>query len=222
MLCCCASIETIRTRIVAGITPILQRKKFPIGESVDTVLAEKRLEVKEKMLGAVRVPAGTLNQAYLSAQTTYGSSRDFSKDMFSLKLRSNMSNLEQWTQTVTSNFDQAWGMILETSKKNKSSIKEEGSAGDRNMDIDGDGEGDEDNCKTDIRTCSVTLRQILRPDLANHYNDILSIAKKGQEDVSDTISELSVLAQKTVLLVSLRLFMSLILEMFGYPVFIFK
>ncbi|KAF9086061.1 hypothetical protein BGX27_003275 [Mortierella sp. AM989] len=197
-----ACIETIRTRIVAGITPILQRKKFPIGESVDTVLAEKRLEVKEKMLGAVRVPAGTLNQAYLSAQTTYGSSRDFSKDMFSLKLRSNMSNLEQWTQTVTSNFDQAWGMILETSKKNKSSIKEEGSAGDRNMDIDGDGEGDEDNCKTDIRTCSVTLRQILRPDLANRYNDILSIAKKSQEDVSDTISELSVLAQKTVLLIA--------------------
>ncbi|KAF9113354.1 hypothetical protein BGX27_001743 [Mortierella sp. AM989] len=66
------------------------------------------------------------------------------------------------------------------------------------MDIDGDGEEDENNSKTDTRTCSAALHQILRPDLADRYDGILSIVKKSQEDVADIIAELSVLTQEMI------------------------
>jgi len=61
--------------------------------------------------------------------------------------------------------------------------------------------GDEEN----IRTCSATLKQILRPDLMEHYEDIATILQEKQVGITNTMDELSALIQKTVLVVSRKL-----------------
>jgi hypothetical protein len=53
-----------------------------------------------------------------------------------------------------------------------------------------------------VRTCTVTLRQILRPDLRNQYEEIVRTLRQMHEQITNVIDELSVLAHQTTLLVS--------------------
>ncbi|KAG0006855.1 hypothetical protein BGZ80_005119, partial [Entomortierella chlamydospora] len=122
--------------------------------------------MEQKFLAESRVPSGIVQDALLSAQKTYNLGGNFTKGIFNNKLSDGTTNLEQWTQTVTSNFHQIWGSTIAAARNNEAA---------RSNEISRTGEGTDatesmaieeiDNSKVDIRTCTVTLRQILRPDL---------------------------------------------------------
>ena len=62
---------------------------------------------------------------------------------------------------------------------------------------------EEEEDQESIRTCSATLRQLLRPDVAeDHYKDIADILQNKQTGITNTMDELSALALKMVLVVS--------------------
>ena len=72
----------------------------------------------------------------------------------------------------------------------------------------GDG-GDGDGSRKELRTCTATLRQIMRPDLRDGqmdgetgYQKVLSLLERKQKDITNIEEEISVLAQKVVLAVS--------------------
>lgn len=59
--------------------------------------------------------------------------------------------------------------------------------------------------KRDLRTCTATLKQILRPDLLedSHYERILGLLEKAQRNITIAMEELSVLTRKAVHVVSI-------------------
>ncbi|KAF9194476.1 hypothetical protein BGZ50_006201 [Haplosporangium sp. Z 11] len=72
-------------------------------------------------------------------------------------------------------------------------------------DDDGDenGSGDEVHDKKNLRTCTVSLNQILRPDLeANGRKVFVEAVTKAQGSITDHISDLSILVLKTTLQVA--------------------
>jgi hypothetical protein len=83
--------------------------------------------------------------------------------------------------------------------------------GDEEGDGEGDGEGDCDNVYNDdnndqkeIRTCTVTLRQVLRPEMEPNHDRIVRIAEDRQRALTNVVDEISVLTRKVVGLVSLK------------------
>jgi hypothetical protein len=67
-----------------------------------------------------------------------------------------------------------------------------------------DVEGEESSKETkSLRTCTATLKQILRPELlSDEVDHIVSIAEDRQKTITTVMGEIAVLARKTVHLVS--------------------
>ncbi|KAK3828311.1 MAG: hypothetical protein J3Q66DRAFT_306632 [Benniella sp.] len=53
-----------------------------------------------------------------------------------------------------------------------------------------------------IKTCTMTLKQILRPDMEQHHEEITKTILKRQEEITNLADELSVLAHQTTLLIA--------------------
>ncbi|KAF9080081.1 hypothetical protein BGX27_005730, partial [Mortierella sp. AM989] len=51
-----------------------------------------------------------------------------------------------------------------------------------------------------LRTATTTMKQILRPDLLNHYGTIIQTLTLKQATITETMDELAILAHKTTLL----------------------
>ena len=100
---------------------------------------------------------------------------------------------------------------LASSLNRKMDIEEEANLGETDMDVDGDGDDDDDNDddeekdKKKTRVCTTTIKKILRPDFldvaGNHVN-FLRIAEEKQRNLTDIVSEISVLSRKVVNVVS--------------------
>ncbi|KAF9987883.1 hypothetical protein BGZ65_001460 [Modicella reniformis] len=70
--------------------------------------------------------------------------------------------------------------------------------GDQTKDVE-DRDDMSDETKN-LRTYSVMLEQILRHDLSSHYNDVVRVLNKRQQEVTDVMDELVTLSHKTTLL----------------------
>lgn len=86
--------------------------------------------------------------------------------------------------------------------------KNTGTATDGKDDGGGEDEDEEDELekeKEKLRTCTVPLKAIIRQDLVDLQDEILETIQNRQLEITDDITELSVLLQKSVLSVSLSL-----------------
>jgi hypothetical protein len=179
----------VATDIRKAVKDIMSKKRFKTGESRESLLATKGPELKHDMMTRTRVPRGTLQNA-LNLLTQ---EQDLDPDLGIVHLRGLLTdgvNLTAWIRAVESSFDMSWQQELEQAS-------EENHQHQVKVEEEVDGSKDEQ-----IRTCTVTLKQILRPDLMEHYSDIVKIAEERQGAITNTVDELSVLIQKTSLVVS--------------------
>jgi hypothetical protein len=176
--------EKIKTQVDA-----VSRKTLKQGDSREEMQLKARDDLKRALMGFKRLPTGVFQRALDKARTNLNLGESFSLKHFQTRLGIRRDeNLQIWLHEVESHFLDAW---------------------DEELSRDGSGrpakrpritEDSTDDHQT--RTCTAPLRQILRPELLNHYDSIVAIADKCQEDITDTIDELSVLTLKATMAVS--------------------
>ena len=176
------------TDIRKEVKDIMSRKKFKAGESMESLLATKGPELKQKMLSKTSVPRGTVQNVLDLLKQEQDLDPAFGYFQL-LKLLPARVNLSAWIGAVEASFDMSWQQELEQASdedhQHQAKAMESGESNDEQ-----------------IRTCNVTLKQILRPDLMDHYRDIVEIAEEKQRTITNTVDELNVLIQKTLLVVS--------------------
>jgi hypothetical protein len=160
-------------------------------------LAEKFATTKRDLINAERVPRKTMDIAHELILDKYHdfTFANFLKRDIEAKLGSETSSFDVFQQYVRSNFDSLWKSTLaECEAKTPDQTNKEGDSEDECQDEDSNLEDKA------IRTCTVTLNSILRPDL-DHVEEFISMLKTSQADVTNFIDELSILVHKTVLMV---------------------
>ncbi|KAF8951852.1 hypothetical protein BGZ46_003774, partial [Entomortierella lignicola] len=193
-----ASQKIIHSKIVDIVSPVLKRKKFKANETKESALAEKFAKTKSDVVDAKRVPRNTMDIAHELILDKYHdfTFANFRKSDIVAKLGSETSSFNIFQQYVRSNFDSLWESTLaECEAKIPAQTNKEGDNEDEYQVEDSNGED------KDIRTCTVTLKSILRPDL-DHVEELISMLKTSQVDVTNFIDELSILVHKTVLMVA--------------------
>jgi hypothetical protein len=187
------SNDRVAKDIKFEIEKIATKKKFNQGQTKESLLAEKKIELKNYMMNRSSTPRGTLQDVFdiLTKEQELDPAFNY------VRLRGILSDgvtLTSWKQSVQEGFDTVWQQELQTvaSAGPTSNQKRRG----RNDN------GEEDDSAEQIRTCTTTLRQILRPDLMDKYHEITRISEERQVAMTDTMDELCVLIQKTLLVVS--------------------
>ncbi|KAG0006402.1 hypothetical protein BGZ65_008447 [Modicella reniformis] len=131
----------------------------------------------EQEISRKRLPRNTKELAVNLIRHEHGLDQDFQ-----------VKALEIWRSTVELEFKRMWSG---------------GSRAGRSQEPDSNDPGDDD--KSDearkLRTCNCeTLNQVLRPDMRPHYDDVVKFLSKRQQEVTDVIDELAILAHKSTLL----------------------
>ncbi|KAF9980961.1 phosphomevalonate kinase, partial [Modicella reniformis] len=143
------------------------------------------------------------------------------------KLGTSSDNLKRWKEVVNSDIDMVWEEQLEAREKEmetkaveaakkRAAAKGKGRAKNGNGDGgggggagDGGGDGDGDGSGKELRTCTATLKQIMRADLRESQSDgetgyqkVLSLLERKQKEITNIEEEVSILVQKAVLTIA--------------------
>jgi hypothetical protein len=182
-----------------------------------------RDKTKNVFEARTRMPRGVMAEAVTIARTEHGGTETITEETFQRALGPAKDNLGFWKDTVAQEFEGSWEKeveLAEETKKAAALAKKEakgkgpatdvsGSGSGGHDDVDEDDDGDDDpegrGQHESHRTCTATLRQILRPDLQGHCDRILAIAEDHQRNLTNVIEEVSVLARKALHVVRIKL-----------------
>lgn len=168
-------------------------KKFKKGQTKEEFIEEKREELKNDFEAKKKVPQGIVQCAIEAIRKDLGKDEEFMSHQLDKKVAANeespTSNIEIWKEVVRDEFASAWSEAKE-------------STDGANDSEDSDDEDDDLKESEEIRTCTTSLSKIIRPDIVDHFDDIVSIAEKNQKVITDIMSEVSILSLKTVHIVS--------------------
>ena len=161
--------------------------------------AEKKAEIHKDLSERPRMPRDTLDDATKSYREEFDLGSEFDATHFRNILGSK-ENLEIWKAVVKDHFEEYWTAAAsrDTKKRAKGKDKEKG----KDKDEAGEEEDDETEKDEGLRTCSATLKQILRSDIQDHHHLIVDIIEDNQVSLSTCVDELSALTQKSTLAVS--------------------
>ncbi|KAF9963832.1 hypothetical protein BGZ65_010474 [Modicella reniformis] len=180
-------IDRVGSDIKKAVGDIMSKKKMKAGETKESLLEAKRKELKSEMEARPRVPRGIVQKLHsVLTQNLYSS---FSY----VQLRGLLEdgeNITCWRRAVQTSFDDSWA---EAEAVQKVEDEEPTTKKDHTQDKNED---------ENVRTCTVTLKQILRPDLMEHYKNLTTIAEQRQTAITNSIDELAVLTQKTLLVMA--------------------
>jgi hypothetical protein len=192
------------------------------GKSRSQIYAEGREKTKAVFNARTRIPRGVMGEAVKLARSEYGGN-NITEESLQKTLGPAKDNLILWRDTVGEEFEGSWEKeveLAEEAKKAAALAKKEakgkgpatdvsGSGSGGHDDVDEDDDGDDDpegrGQQESLRTCTATLRQILRPDLQGHCDRILAIAEDHQRELTNVIEEVSVLARKALHVVRIKL-----------------
>jgi hypothetical protein len=182
-----------------------------------------RDKTKNVFEARTRIPRGVMGEALNLVRGEHGVNEQITEESLQKALGPAKDNLGFWRDTVAQEFEGLWEKeveLAEEAKKAAALAKKEakgkgpatdvsGSGGHDDVDEDEDDDGDDDpegrSQQQSLRTCTATLRQILRPDLQGRYETILDIAEDRQRELTDVMEEVSILARKTLHVVRIKL-----------------
>jgi len=167
------------------LTKAAQKPKLEEGVTLRMHLESIHDAAKAKLLSAARAPAGTLSSAFESF-------RDLG-----------IKPLDVWRSTVESDFEAIWSTTLDTIAP----LPLDDTAVDSPANVapakPTDSSPAED--QVELRMVTATLKQVLRPELLEHYDKIVDKIKVCQSAVMEVVVEVSAAVQKIVLIVSTKL-----------------
>lgn len=188
--------------------------KKPKG-GMSKALELKRTKLWEDVNGRERVPKHTNPLVVAILQQEYNAGPDFDERKLDNKLRK-VDTGAVWKRVVGNEFDRLWD-LAETKKMSSANLESSSSTGEVKPkdgdpkdgdpnDGDSNDESDEVQKKDEsLRVVTTSLKQVLHPDLladdedAGDYKRIVDLIEKAQVGITDDLTELSVLVQKTTL-----------------------
>ncbi|CAO3572405.1 unnamed protein product [Mortierella alpina] len=180
------------------LTKAAQKPKLEEGVTLRMHLESKHDAAKAKLLSAARAPAGTLSSAFESFKDGHHLEADYSMGMFVSDL--GIKPLDVWRSTVESDFEAIWSTTLDTIAP----LPLDNTAIDSPANVapakPTDSSPAED--QVELRTVTATLKQVLRPELLEHYDKIVDQIEVCQSAVMEVVVEVSVAVQKIVLILA--------------------
>ncbi|KAI8356533.1 hypothetical protein B0O80DRAFT_28243 [Mortierella sp. GBAus27b] len=179
--------EYIQAQVSKTIVETTKTKKFKDGdgEEQDIILQTARTKLLTALQSRNSVPRGSLQVAYTMIKDHHNDP-EFNYGHLESLLKTAPKGIDIWKQTVDSEFDSSW-----TSKMDEEQDKPEPEQEDVKS-----------GCSKDIRTCTVSLSDIIRHDMKDERPRIIELAAGAQKTITDTIDELSCIAMKTVFTVA--------------------
>ncbi|KAF8976761.1 hypothetical protein BGZ46_007984 [Entomortierella lignicola] len=167
------------------------------------------INILKDSLANLRLPPFTLDKAVRIFRDDPDHCSDISEDDLLKNLRTRKTNKATWQGAVASDFESIYKSCAKNLGKDMAedqTIGEDENGGDVD-DSDVHNVGD----TKVLRTCTIALKQILRPDFLGNNDGggttgelehIVSIAENRQEILTNVIEEVSILARKTVYLIA--------------------
>ncbi|KAG0317131.1 hypothetical protein BGZ99_006503, partial [Dissophora globulifera] len=176
------SIETLDGE-VQGAVATLRKKRIGKSISADQLLEEGREKMRIKLLGVKRLPPGVLGRVTELANEAEGR-QDITGAMVANRAGDAESRLHEWRAAVRVGFTKAWTTAVD-------SVGEDPESSSSNV-------NDDDEDAAALRTCTATLRQILRPELSPLYTKITTLAEESQTVITMVMEEMATATLKMV------------------------
>ncbi|KAG0311651.1 hypothetical protein BGZ99_009999, partial [Dissophora globulifera] len=177
-----ACIETLDWE-VQGAVATLRKKRIGKSISVDQLLEEGREKLRVKLLAAKRLPPGVFDRVTELANEAEGR-QNITVDMMKNRAGDAESRLHEWRAAVRVGFTKAWTTAVDSAGEDP-----ESSSSNVN---------DDDEDAAALRTCTATLRQILRPELSPQYTKIINLADESHTVVTMVMEEMATATLKMV------------------------
>ncbi|KAI8351309.1 hypothetical protein B0O80DRAFT_427975 [Mortierella sp. GBAus27b] len=153
-----------------------------MGKAIGT-LAQREQVVRADLMVRNRMPRHAIEGAVATMREEHGMGPDYMGRNFEKHL-GKTKPIDVWKEAVEDNFEQVWAEVTSKATDDEAHSDQE----------------EED--ATSFGTCSVTLRQIIRPDMESHLKTIPSIPSDRQAALTRCIDELSALTHKTNLAIA--------------------
>ncbi|KAG0256593.1 hypothetical protein DFQ27_005639 [Actinomortierella ambigua] len=189
------------------------------------LIAKDKSDLKKKLLGLRSLPRNTLDPM---VEAFGGGGPLQTARTYLNTLLKEIDRPALWKATVNTHFDYIWDYMW------KSTLARGGRAGDNEEDEndddgdgdgddegdddgygdgdgDGDGDDDDDDKKDKIRTCTVTLKSIMRQehllprsgqDGRTNFDEVVKLLETAQKNMTNVETELSVLAQMATIMIA--------------------
>jgi len=183
------SNDFVEEQVEKGMAPIMKRQRFKRGETRESKLAELKDAMRLDLESRDQVPRGSYPKVMDIARSEYGLSEGYRMQHLRSKVESQIMPMDGWKEALR-RYNSTWTRVEKRlgKKAQPSAVTPEGS----------------EDAQKELRTCTVALGSILRPDLEQQQQTIVMLLSEAQEKITDVVMYLAITAQKLYLLVSLN------------------
>ncbi|CAO3569007.1 unnamed protein product [Mortierella alpina] len=179
--------DFVEEQVEKGMAPIMKHQRFKRGETRESKLAELKDATRLDLESRDQVPRGSYPKVMDIARSEYGLSEGYRMQQLRSKVESQITPMDGWKEALK-RYNSTW-----TTVEKRLGKKAQPSAATS--------EGSEDAQK-ELRTCTITLGSILRPDLEQQQETVVRLLSEAQEKITDVVMYLAITAQKLYLLLS--------------------
>ncbi|KAF9557901.1 hypothetical protein EC968_007396 [Mortierella alpina] len=176
-------------------------------QTIESILQERRAICKAKLEAFKRVPQGTMQKAVELYRNEHELTHDYTMGMFRKDLAFEESHSE-WREVVREAFDGIWAHAI-TPENGSLPLEQARTSQAPGMESSAQesSEGtlldqESDASKEELRTCSTSLKHVLRKELIPQSDSIIARLDDCQQTMNEITVEMSIVAQKAALLVA--------------------
>ncbi|KAG0209409.1 hypothetical protein BGX31_002132, partial [Mortierella sp. GBA43] len=192
-----ACVERLRKIVSDTIAHAIKTRKLPPDKTREQFVMESRDTLFQNQSSKNKLPRDIKQRAVEIIRGLHHDD-DFSVTDFDW-VRRRARNDSIWSDVVKAQFEDIWESSL--GAQNENNLTKAKRDEDDPEDPE-DPDDPEDDPEAGSRTVTVTLRQLVRPDLYDHIDDIKKNLDDCQEAVTDDLTELSILVHKTTLAIA--------------------
>ncbi|KAF9943802.1 hypothetical protein BGZ70_005410, partial [Mortierella alpina] len=179
--------DFVEEQIVKGMAPIMKRQRFKRGETRESKLAELKDAMRLDLESRDQVPRGSYAKVIDIARSEHGLSSGYRPQQLRRTVEAQITPMDGWKEALR-RYNSIWTRV-------------EKRLGKKAQPSDVSPEKSEDAQK-ELRTCTITLSSILRPDLEEQQETVVRLLSEAQEKITDVVMYLAITAQKLYLLLS--------------------
>ena len=209
------SVDYISSTIEKTVDATISKsKKGKRRAAVEDKLDQEKESLFKKFKSYKKAPTGTLTDAVAVAE------KQLEQDKYLHLFRQDLGNKTPfaiWEDEYKSKFETTWDLavtksktpkVVDSTSQNPDSTPQNNPGSSGNMssstsDPEPESSDDTGYGGIEYRTCSVTLKAVLREELVDHQDTIESLLTESQNTVTDVVSELQVVMHKALFAVSL-------------------
>ncbi|KAF9944165.1 hypothetical protein BGZ70_004974, partial [Mortierella alpina] len=208
-----ACVQMLREMADKKAGDVVKKPKLLPGQTEAQFRKSQGDEFRNTELSRTRLPRGVVPKSALWLRAKLSLADSFtSVTIEHIQGNSDRSNnISIWREVVETQCDGLWNAALLKVEKDQKAGKSKQPSSSRpsgagrgplateTEEVEEIVEQEADKEKEDLRTCTVTLRNVLQPDIVHHMDDLVKAVEEKQGLVTDDISDLAAIANMAVL-----------------------